>query len=384
MRGSTNTHSRELGAMRNRVMRAVESFAQGGAILVGDDGRRENEADLVFHAAHATPELVNLAIRKACGLLCVSVSNELADRLGIPTAPKWPGGMSHTGFTLSIDARNNITSGISASDRAHTIALLASSHATHHDFLSPGHVFPVRALDGGLLARTGHTEAVMELCGLAALPAAAAMCEILDDAGEAMRPSSLVGEFSKAEDPESTWWRSLPYVSTVDLLWYRLLCTPRSASQWKEFAAESLELSRPAKSAWRLQPGLESDVLVPCSVVISAAQVNPNQVRIRISNGFREWYNAVPAESAHAEISLFVQKDTAQSCPSHLSDFCDLSGREGLKGTHHGIRRMLTQLRAFDFLSKETGWAGSQSEWISQVDLPIPSDRDLLLAAREI
>ncbi|MEN9528296.1 MAG: hypothetical protein RI932_169, partial [Pseudomonadota bacterium] len=77
MRAATNTHSRELGAMRNRVMRAVEAFARGQAILVGDDGRRENEADLVFHAAFATPTLVNLAIRKACGLLCVSVSNEL-------------------------------------------------------------------------------------------------------------------------------------------------------------------------------------------------------------------------------------------------------------------------------------------------------------------
>ena len=384
MRPSANTHSRELGAMRNRVMRAVEAFARGEAILVGDDGRRENEADLVFHASHATAELVNVAIRKACGLLCVSVSNELADRLGIPTAPKWPGGMSHTGFTLSIDARNNITSGISASDRAHTIALLADGHATHHDFLSPGHVFPVRAQDGGLLARTGHTEAVMELCTLATLPAAAAMCEILDSNGEALRPSSLSGEAAQSEDPDLHWWRSLAYVSTVDLLWYRLLCTPRCSSTWKEMTVDSLEVSRVPLKAWRLTPQLEADVLLPCSIVTYSKAIQPEHTRIRITNGFREWTNGVTLENAQAEVCLFVQSECTTPSPVHLSDFCDLSAKEGLRGTHQGVRRVLSQLRAFDFLAKETEWEGSQSEWNAQLQLPFESDRDLLMAAREL
>jgi 3,4-dihydroxy 2-butanone 4-phosphate synthase/GTP cyclohydrolase II len=384
MRAATNTHSRELGAMRNRVMRAVEAFARGQAILVGDDGRRENEADLVFHAAFATPTLVNLAIRKACGLLCVSVSNELADRLGIPTSPKWPGGMSHTGFTLSIDARNNITSGISASDRAHTIALLADPQATHHDFLSPGHVFPVRAQDGGLLARTGHTEAVLELCHWANLPAAAAMCEILDQDGEALRPASIAGSAAPADDTQNSWWRTLPYVSTVDLLWYRLLCSPRTASLWKEISAEPIGLTRAPSKAWKLQALLEGDVLIPCTVVQYENSIAPERIRITISNGFSSWSNSVSASSAAAEVMIFVQNDCMAASPSHVSDFCDLSAKEGLRGTHMGVRRVLTQLRALDFLAQQNLWEGSQSEWNARVPLPFENDRDLLLAAREL
>jgi 3,4-dihydroxy-2-butanone 4-phosphate synthase len=382
MRSAVNSHSRELGAMRNRVSRAVQAFAQGQAILVGDDGRRENEADLVFHASFATPELVNMAIRKACGLLCVSVAHELADRLGIASAPKWPGGLSHTGFTLSIDARNNITSGISASDRAHTIQLLTQPTTTHHDFLSPGHVFPVRAQDGGLLARSGHTEAVMELCQLAGLPPAAAMCEILDSDGEALRPASISGD--AAPHSEDQWWRSLPYVSTVDLLWYRLLCTHRSSVQWKPVAGETLELAKRPIKAWRMAPQLEADVLVPCSVVQYSERVHPEKIRIRIQNGFREWSNDVGTDIADAEISLLVQHNSTEAVPLHVADYCDLSAKEGLRGTHMGVRRLLTQLRAFEFVVDGSGWSGSRSEWLQSVALPVTSDRDVLSAVWEL
>lgn len=382
MRPAVNSHSRELGAMRNRVSRAVQAFAQGQAILVGDDGRRENEADLVFHASFATPELVNMAIRKACGLLCVSVAHELADRLGIASAPKWPGGLSHTGFTLSIDARNNITSGISAGDRAHTIRLLTQPTTTHHDFLSPGHVFPVRAQDGGLLARTGHTEAVMELCQLAGLPPAAAMCEILDSEGEALRPASIAGD--NAAPSENNWWRTLPYVSTVDLLWYRLLCSHRSSVQWKPVACETLGLSRPPIHAWRLTPQLEADVLVPCSVVQYAPHIDPQKIRIRIQNGFREWANDVSVDAADAEISLLVQHQSTDAVPLHVADYCDLSAKEGLRGTHMGVRRLLTQLRAFEFIVDSGNWSGSRSEWLQSVMLPVTSDRDVLSAVWEL
>lgn len=382
MRTTANSHSRELGAMRNRVNRAVQAFAQGQAILVGDDGRRENEADLVFHASFATPELVNMAIRKACGLLCVSVAHDLADRLGIATAPKWPGGMSHTGFTLSIDARDNITSGISASDRAHTIQLLAQSTTTHHDFLSPGHVFPVRAQDGGLLARTGHTEAVMELCTFAGLPPAAAMCEILDTDGEALRPASIAGD--TALTGEHAWWRSLPYVSTVDLLWYRLLCTRRSNCVWQPSNPESLELERAPLKSWTLLPQLEADVLVPCSVAQFNSQVAPHRVRIRMTNGFRDWCNGVPQDSADAEICMLVQKECTRPSPLHISDYCDLSAKEGLRGTHMGVRRVLSQLRAFEFLIDQSGWTDSHSEWLQNVALPVAADRDVLSAIWEL
>jgi 3,4-dihydroxy-2-butanone 4-phosphate synthase len=364
--------------MRQRVNRAVQAFAQGQAILVGDDGRRENEADLVFHASFATPELVNLAIRKACGLLCVSVSHELADRLGIASAPKWPGALSHTGFTLSIDARHHITSGISASDRSYTIRLLTEPTTTHHDFLSPGHVFPVRAQDGGLLVRTGHTEAVMELCQFAGLPPAAAMCEILGQDGEALRPASIAQttDTSLADD----WWQSLPYVSTVDLLWYRLLCTQRSSVLWTPLHKEALETERPVVRAWSLDPQLEKDVLLPCSIAQYNTTISPERVRIRMSNGFRDWNNGVDVQLAHAEVSLYVPTDCHLECPVHVADFCDLSAREGLSGTHMGVRRLLTQIRAFECLQREGGWNQSQSDWLQSVALPVATDCDLMSA----
>lgn len=378
--------STELSSMRNRVHKAVESFAQGGAILIGDDGQRENEADLVFHAAFATPELVNLAIREACGLLCVSISNEIADRLAIPTAPKWPGALSHTGFTLSIDARNNITSGISASDRAHTIQLLADPHAGHQDFLSPGHVFPVRAQDGGLLARTGHTEAVMEVCTFAGLPQVAPMCEILDSSGEALRPDRIQGTDLRNNLPASTshWWAKLPYVSTVDLLWYRLLCSSKQSCSWLEIGADEITSKKRPLKAWQLKPQLEADVLLPCSVAVYSNDISPENIRIRMSNGFQEWCTPVEQERADAEIILFQQTGLNSDIPERLCDFCDLSAREGLRGTKQSVRRALTLLRAAHLLATQSSSSLSLHYWFENIPLLQESDRNFLCAATEI
>lgn len=376
----------ELSSMRNRVQRAVESFAQGGAILIGDDGQRENEADLVFHASFATPQLVNLAIREACGLLCVSISNEIADKLAIPTAPKWPGAMSHTGFTLSIDARNNITSGISASDRSHTIKLLADPQAGHQDFLSPGHVFPVRAQDGGLLARTGHTEAVMEICSFAGLAQVAAMCEILDNTGEALRPESIHCDSPKKDTTtaKNSWWSELPYVSTVDLLWYRLLCSPRQGCSWTPLENSEVSSQRPPLRAWRLSAQLESDVLLPCSVAAYSTEINPSKIRIRMSNGFQEWSTVPTDKQVDAEITLFIQSNVHSEVPHRLSDFCDLSAREGLRGTHQSIRRVLTILRAAHLLATQMQSTLSLHQWCQQVPLLKDTDRAFLMAATEV
>jgi 3,4-dihydroxy 2-butanone 4-phosphate synthase / GTP cyclohydrolase II len=377
--------STELSSMRNRVQRAVECFARGGAILIGDDGQRENEADLVFHAGFATPQLVNLAIREACGLLCVSISNDIADRLAIPTAPKWPGAMSHTGFTLSVDARNNITSGISASDRAHTIKLLADPKAGHQDFLSPGHVFPVRAQDGGLLARTGHTEAVMEICTFAGLPQVATMCEILDDSGEALRPENIQGDEKQEKSTgKPPWWAELPYVSTVDLLWYRLLSSTRHSSSWHELGPNETTSPRSPEKAWRLNPQLESDVLLPCSVAVYRPNVAPEKVRIRMSNGFQEWCTPVAQDAADAEITLFMQSGLNSEVPHELSDFCDLSAREGLRGTEQSVRRALTLLRALHLLATHSASALSLHQWCVEIPLLQESDRSFLCAATEL
>jgi hypothetical protein len=147
---------------------------------------------------------------------------------------------------------------------------------------------------------------------------------------------------------------------------------------------DSHEVSRAPLKAWRLTPQLEADVLLPCSIVTYSKAIQPEHTRIRITNGFREWTNGVTLENAQAEVCVFVQSECTTPSPVHLSDFCDLSAKEGLRGTHQGVRRVLSQLRAFDFLAKETEWEGSQSEWNAQLQLPFESDRDLLMAAREL
>jgi hypothetical protein len=293
--------------------------------------------------------------------------------------------MSHTGFTLSVDARNNITSGISASDRSHTIRLLADSKAGHQDFLSPGHVFPVRAQDGGLLARTGHTEAVMEICTFAGLPQVATMCEILDSSGEALRPETIQVEDQLLNNSSKpAWWAELPYVSTVDLLWYRLLYSTRYGSSWSEFGPNEVTTLRKPQKAWTLKPQLESDVLIPCSVAMFSQTVAPENVRIRISNGFQEWCTQVAQDSADAEITLLMQSGLASEVPNKLSDFCDLSAREGLRGTHQSVRRVLTMLRAIHLLTTQSSSSFSLHQWCELIPLLNDGDRAFLCAATEL
>lgn len=380
---STAFHARELGALRNRVARAVETFKNGGMILVGDDGRRENEADLVFHASHATPQAVNFAITHARGLLCVSVGHALADALAFHTAPRLPGNVAHTGFTLSVDAREDITSGISASDRAHTIRLMAAPTATSSDFISPGHVFPVRANSGGLLSRSGHTEALLELCTLANLPPAAAMCEVLAEDGEALRPGAIQKP-TEASSAQAEALRALPYLSTVDLLWYRVFYGATPDAQW----VESSEVPRGERNArakaWVLAPGLEEHICLP-GVLLERGEFVPETLRISLTNGLTTIDNGVPADTCSAHLSLYSLQDFTQRLDGPVSEFCDLSAKEGIQGTKVAVKRIVTQLRALEFLQRrllDTGAHASApaslTELVGRIKLPLPEDGEFL------
>jgi 3,4-dihydroxy 2-butanone 4-phosphate synthase / GTP cyclohydrolase II len=397
--------SAELAAMRHRVKEAVQVFREGGAILVGDDGRRENEADLVFHARHATAKNVNDAITHARGLLCVSVSHALADALGFATAPRFPGDISHTGFTLAVDAKEGISSGISAQDRAYTIQLMAKSGAKAQDFLSPGHVFPVRAHSGGLLARTGHTEALQELCLLADLEPAAAMCEVLADDGEALRPASLLGEGAVADGQATAQIRylnALPFLSTVDLLWYRVFSGAKADSHWKTVdnlkthfsSIEPRNAFSPAQGQWkitRFQRGLEERITCEALVLQKENAIRTNSaIRILLSNGLDHCDNGVKAEEASTEIRVFHTGSVEQPLSGALADFCDLSAKEGLGGTRPGVKRVVTLLRAFLFLASgpselppllSPAVREKARELIVQTHFPIEGDKEFLLAA---
>lgn len=372
-------YAREMGALRNRVSRALEAFKNGGMILVGDDGRRENEADLVFHASFATPQNVNFAITHARGLLCVSVGHDLADRLALPTAPKIPGNVAHTGFTLSVDARENITSGISAADRAHTIRLLGDPAAAPSDFISPGHVFPVRANSGGLLARSGHTEALLELCNLTNLPEAAAMCEILAEDGEALRPAHFLNASANGE-AQLEKLRPLPYLSTVDLLWHRVFYSMKPSSHWAQahdFAVA--QGARKHQSAWLFQQDLEEHITLQASLLLYS-DFSPEALRVSLTNGVSTWDNGVPEGSACAHLSLYSRQNFALDLLGSVNEFCDLSGKEGIRGTKTAVKRVVTQLRALEFLQLHAQLSDSLTSLLERIKLPFEQDKLFLLA----
>ncbi|SDP05551.1 3,4-dihydroxy 2-butanone 4-phosphate synthase / GTP cyclohydrolase II [Nakamurella panacisegetis] len=193
---------------------AVSEIAAGRAVIVVDDEDSENEGDLIFAAELATPELVAFTVRHSSGLVSVPMTGEDCDRLGLPPMYDVRKERKGTAYTVSVDARNGVTTGISATDRAHTMRVLAQSSATADDLTRPGHVLPLRARDGGVLVRPGHTEAAVDLARLAGLRPVAGLCGIVSSAsvGEMARLPELK-EFAAEHD--------LALISIADLVAYR-------------------------------------------------------------------------------------------------------------------------------------------------------------------
>ncbi len=174
----------------------VSDIARGRIVIVTDDADRENEGDLVMAAEKATPEAVNFMAKHGRGLICVPISNERAEQLGLQRMVAQNREMHRTDFTVSVDAARGVTTGISAHDRAATILAIANPKSSPSDLVQPGHVFPLRAKDGGVLRRTGHTEAAVDLAHMAGLQPAGVLCEILHDDGTMARLPELM-EFRK-------------------------------------------------------------------------------------------------------------------------------------------------------------------------------------------
>jgi 3,4-dihydroxy 2-butanone 4-phosphate synthase / GTP cyclohydrolase II len=175
----------------DEVERAIKEIANGRPVVVVDDADRENEGDIVFAASKATPELLAFTIRHARGLICVPMLGRDLDRLQMPQMTSRNTEHQGTAFTISVDARDDITTGISAADRAATISKLVDPAAEAADFVRPGHIFPLRYAEGGVLRRRGHTEAAVDLATLAGLPPAGVVCEIIKDDGTMMRLPDL-------------------------------------------------------------------------------------------------------------------------------------------------------------------------------------------------
>lgn len=168
------------------VERAIADIAAGKAVVVVDDEDRENEGDLIFAAEKATPELVAFMVRHTSGYLCVPLAGDDCDRLGLPPMVATNQDKHGTAYTVTVDAREGVGTGISASDRAATMRLLAAPDSGAGDFTRPGHVVPLRAKDGGVLRRPGHTEAAVDLARMANLRPAGVICEIVSQQDESL------------------------------------------------------------------------------------------------------------------------------------------------------------------------------------------------------
>jgi 3,4-dihydroxy 2-butanone 4-phosphate synthase/GTP cyclohydrolase II len=173
------------------IEEAVADIRQGKMIILVDDEGRENEGDLTMAAEFATPEAINFMARYGRGLICLPMSPELIDRLDLPLMTQRNGSRFGTNFTVSIEARVGVTTGISAADRATTILAAVADNVRPDDLVTPGHVFPLRAKAGGVLSRAGQTEGGVDLCKLAGLRPAAVICEIMNDDGTMARMPDL-------------------------------------------------------------------------------------------------------------------------------------------------------------------------------------------------
>ena len=173
------------------VERAIADIAAGRAVVVVDDEDRENEGDIIFAAAKATPELMAFTIRYSSGVICVPMPAEMLDRLDLPLMTPYNEDKLRTAYTISVDARDGVSTGISAADRAHTVKVLADSATEAREITRPGHVFPLRYREGGVLVRRGHTEAAVDLARLAGLTPAGVLVEIVNDDGTMKRGQQL-------------------------------------------------------------------------------------------------------------------------------------------------------------------------------------------------
>jgi len=198
--------------MHQRIEDVIAAFAKGELVVVTDDDDRENEGDLFVAASLCTPEKMAFMIRHTSGIVCAPLSSDEARRLRLDPMVAANDAPLGTAFTVSIDVRHGLTTGISAEERTNTVRALANGNSGANDFVRPGHVFPLVAKEGGVLMRSGHTEACIDLCRLAGLPAVGVLSELMNDDGTVMR-GPTVAAFAKKHN--------LKQVSIADLIAYR-------------------------------------------------------------------------------------------------------------------------------------------------------------------
>lgn len=220
------------------VPEAIKILKQGKMIIIVDDEDRENEGDLTIASEMVTPEIVNFMATHARGLICVSLTEERSDELDLPLMVERNTSHFQTPFTISVDARKNTTTGISAFDRAETIKCLINPETKPADLFKPGHIFPLRAKKGGVLVRAGQTEASLDLARIAGLYPSGVICEIMKDDGTMARMPDLL-EFSQRFD--------IPIITIEEIIKYRVqkeslveeVSEARLPTRWGEFTIKA-------------------------------------------------------------------------------------------------------------------------------------------------
>lgn len=198
------------------IDQALEALKQGRPVIVADNENRENEGDVVLSAELATQEWVAWTVRNSSGFLCAPMTNEIADSLDLPVMVKMNEDARGTAYTVSVDASHGVTTGISANDRMTTLRILANPDSEPTDLRRPGHILPLRAVDGGVRARDGHTEASVELMKLAGLRPVAAIAEIVAEDGEMMRLPELIELGARDDVPVITIEQLIHYLNERD------------------------------------------------------------------------------------------------------------------------------------------------------------------------
>ncbi|MEP9385760.1 3,4-dihydroxy-2-butanone-4-phosphate synthase [Mesorhizobium sp. KR9-304] len=197
---------------QKKVVEALRAFERGEIVVVMDDDGRENEGDLIVAAVHCTPEKMAFIVRHTSGIVCAPMTRADAKRLNLAPMVADNDSAHTTAFTVSVDFKHGTTTGISADDRTLTVRNLANGNVGAADFTRPGHIFPLIAREGGVLMRSGHTEAAVDLCKLAGLPQVGVICELVNDDGSVMRGPQVTAFAEK---------NGLKRVSVADLIAYR-------------------------------------------------------------------------------------------------------------------------------------------------------------------
>ena len=229
--------SEATGITLSSIEEVIEEAKAGRIFILVDDENRENEGDLCIPAENATPEAINFMAKHARGLICLAMQRSRVEQLGLPLMSQNNATRLETAFTVSIEAREGVTTGISAHDRARTISVAIDPDKTREDIVSPGHVFPLVARDGGTLVRAGHTEAVVDIARMAGMNPAGVICEIMNDDGTMARMPDLI---TFAEQ------HSIKIATIADLINYR-----RSKESIIERSVETV-LNSKYGGAWRM------------------------------------------------------------------------------------------------------------------------------------